>query len=151
VIVAGFLPIYALTGPAAKLFRPMADTTIYALLRLSRADELTLIAPCSVAWAPSPRAYASARTGPSSWFAEQYTMRAGLVFGPTFGPRFVRVTRTAARRNDRPRRWTRGRRIHAEARRRIALGSGHDAIHDLVRGIVAHRPQVRAILQSFPK
>ena len=32
VIVAGFLPIYALTGPSAKLFRPMADTTIYALL-----------------------------------------------------------------------------------------------------------------------
>ena len=32
VIVAGFLPIYALTGPSGKLFRPMADTTIYALL-----------------------------------------------------------------------------------------------------------------------
>ncbi|HEY4306709.1 MAG TPA: efflux RND transporter permease subunit [Gemmatimonadaceae bacterium] len=32
VIIAGFLPIYALTGPSAKLFRPMADTTIYALL-----------------------------------------------------------------------------------------------------------------------
>ncbi|MEP6779450.1 MAG: efflux RND transporter permease subunit, partial [Gemmatimonadaceae bacterium] len=32
VIVAAFLPIYALTGPSAKLFRPMADTTIYALL-----------------------------------------------------------------------------------------------------------------------
>ncbi len=32
VIIAGFLPIYAVTGPAAKLFRPMADTTIYALL-----------------------------------------------------------------------------------------------------------------------
>jgi cobalt-zinc-cadmium resistance protein CzcA len=32
VIVAGFLPIYALAGPSGKLFRPMADTTIYALL-----------------------------------------------------------------------------------------------------------------------
>ena len=32
VIIAGFLPIYALTGPSGKLFRPMADTTIYALL-----------------------------------------------------------------------------------------------------------------------
>ena len=32
VIVAGFLPIYALTGPSGKLFRPMADTTIFALL-----------------------------------------------------------------------------------------------------------------------
>jgi cobalt-zinc-cadmium resistance protein CzcA len=32
VIIAGFLPIYALTGPSGKLFRPMADTTIFALL-----------------------------------------------------------------------------------------------------------------------
>jgi cobalt-zinc-cadmium resistance protein CzcA len=32
VIIAGFLPIYALTGPSGKLFRPMADTTIYALI-----------------------------------------------------------------------------------------------------------------------
>ncbi|HLJ73091.1 MAG TPA: efflux RND transporter permease subunit, partial [Thermoanaerobaculia bacterium] len=31
VIVAGFLPIYALTGPSGELFRPMADTTIFAL------------------------------------------------------------------------------------------------------------------------
>ena len=32
VIVAGFLPIYALTGPSGKLFTPMADTTIFALI-----------------------------------------------------------------------------------------------------------------------
>jgi len=32
VIVAAFLPIYALSGPSGKLFSPMADTTIYALL-----------------------------------------------------------------------------------------------------------------------
>jgi cobalt-zinc-cadmium resistance protein CzcA len=32
VIVAGFLPIYALVGASGKLFRPMADTTIFALL-----------------------------------------------------------------------------------------------------------------------
>ncbi|MFL5560599.1 MAG: efflux RND transporter permease subunit [Gemmatimonadaceae bacterium] len=32
VIIAGFLPIYALYGASGKLFRPMADTTIYALL-----------------------------------------------------------------------------------------------------------------------
>jgi cobalt-zinc-cadmium resistance protein CzcA len=42
VIVAGFLPIYALTGPSGKLFRPMADTTIYALLG-SLALTLTVI------------------------------------------------------------------------------------------------------------
>ena len=40
VIVAGFLPIYVLTGPSGKLFRPMADTTIFALLGslLAHAD-----------------------------------------------------------------------------------------------------------------
>ncbi len=32
VIVAGFLPIYVLNGPSGKLFKPMADTTIFALL-----------------------------------------------------------------------------------------------------------------------
>jgi cobalt-zinc-cadmium resistance protein CzcA len=32
VIVAGFLPIYVLNGPSGKLFTPMADTTIFALL-----------------------------------------------------------------------------------------------------------------------
>ncbi|MFN8570992.1 MAG: CusA/CzcA family heavy metal efflux RND transporter [Gemmatimonadaceae bacterium] len=32
VIVAGFLPIYVLTGPSGRLFAPMADTTIFALI-----------------------------------------------------------------------------------------------------------------------
>ncbi|HEY3885347.1 MAG TPA: CusA/CzcA family heavy metal efflux RND transporter, partial [Vicinamibacterales bacterium] len=31
VIIAGYLPIYALTGPSARLFRPMADTMSFAL------------------------------------------------------------------------------------------------------------------------
>ena len=32
VIVASFLPIYVLTGPSGRLFSPMADTTIFALI-----------------------------------------------------------------------------------------------------------------------
>src|ERR1700756_4915310 len=32
IIIAGYLPIYALTGPAGKLFHPMADTMGFALL-----------------------------------------------------------------------------------------------------------------------
>ncbi len=31
-IVALFLPIYVLQGPSGKLFSPMADTTIFALV-----------------------------------------------------------------------------------------------------------------------
>ncbi|MDD5544262.1 MAG: CusA/CzcA family heavy metal efflux RND transporter [Acidobacteriia bacterium] len=32
VIIAGYLPIYALTGPAGRLFQPMADTMSFALI-----------------------------------------------------------------------------------------------------------------------
>ena len=32
IIVAGFLPIYVLSGPSGRLFKPMADTTIFALV-----------------------------------------------------------------------------------------------------------------------
>jgi cobalt-zinc-cadmium resistance protein CzcA len=32
IIVAGFLPIYVLSGPSGRLFQPMADTTIFALI-----------------------------------------------------------------------------------------------------------------------
>ncbi len=32
VIVAGFLPIYVLTGPSGTLFKPMADTMVFALV-----------------------------------------------------------------------------------------------------------------------
>ncbi len=48
VIMAGFLPIYALTGAAGELFRPMADTTLFALLG-SLLLTLTLI-PVLCAW-----------------------------------------------------------------------------------------------------
>jgi len=69
VIVAGFLPIYALTGPAAKLFRPMADTTIYALFG-SRLLTLTLI-PVLCAWAM--RKGVKERTNrPFAWIRDRY-------------------------------------------------------------------------------
>ncbi len=48
VIVAGFLPIYVLQGPSGKLFRPMADTTIFALLG-SLVLALTLL-PVLASW-----------------------------------------------------------------------------------------------------
>jgi len=49
VIVAGFIPIYALTGPSGALFRPMADTTIFALAG-ALLIALTLL-PVLCAWA----------------------------------------------------------------------------------------------------
>ncbi len=48
IIIAGFLPIYVLSGPSGRLFRPMADTTIYALIG---ALALTLtVLPVLCAW-----------------------------------------------------------------------------------------------------
>ena len=49
VIAAGFLPIYALSGPSGKLFRPMADTMIFALVG-SLVVTLTLL-PVLCSWA----------------------------------------------------------------------------------------------------
>jgi heavy metal efflux system protein len=48
VIVAGFLPIYVLTGPSGTLFKPMADTMIFALLG-SLVITLTLL-PVLCSW-----------------------------------------------------------------------------------------------------
>ncbi len=50
VIVAGFLPIYVLSGPSGKLFTPMADTMIFALIG-SLIVTLTLLPVlCSLAF-----------------------------------------------------------------------------------------------------
>src|SRR5208337_4064612 len=49
VIAAGFLPIYVLSGPSGKLFRPMADTMIFALVG-SLVVTLTLL-PVLCSWA----------------------------------------------------------------------------------------------------
>jgi cobalt-zinc-cadmium resistance protein CzcA len=48
VIVAGFLPIYVLTGPSGELFKPMADTMIFALVG-SLVLTLTLL-PVLCSW-----------------------------------------------------------------------------------------------------
>ena len=49
VIVAAFLPIYVLSGPSGRLFSPMADTTIFALIG-SLIITLVVI-PVLCAWA----------------------------------------------------------------------------------------------------
>jgi cobalt-zinc-cadmium resistance protein CzcA len=48
VIIAGYLPIYALTGPSGRLFRPMADTMAFALVGALLCS-LTLL-PVLCAW-----------------------------------------------------------------------------------------------------
>ena len=48
VIVAGFLPIYVLTGPSGTLFKPMADTMVFALVGALLVTLLLL--PVLCAW-----------------------------------------------------------------------------------------------------
>jgi heavy metal efflux system protein len=48
VIIAGFLPIYVLSGPSGELFKPMADTMIFALVG-SLIVTLTLL-PVLCSW-----------------------------------------------------------------------------------------------------
>jgi cobalt-zinc-cadmium resistance protein CzcA len=52
VIVAGFLPIYVLSGPSGKLFKPMADTMVFALVG-SLIVTLTLL-PVLCSWFMRP-------------------------------------------------------------------------------------------------
>jgi cobalt-zinc-cadmium resistance protein CzcA len=52
VIVAGFLPIYVLSGPSGKLFKPMADTMVFALIG-SLLVTLTLL-PVLCSWFMRP-------------------------------------------------------------------------------------------------
>ena len=69
VILAGYLPIYALTGPSGKLFLPMAETMSYALLG-SLIFTLTLVPILASYWFKSGvkektnRAY--------EWFRSEY-------------------------------------------------------------------------------
>ncbi len=69
VILAGYLPIYALTGPSGKLFLPMAETMSYALLG-SLLFTLTLVPVLASYWfkngvkETSNRAY--------EWFRSEY-------------------------------------------------------------------------------
>ncbi|AHG91303.1 heavy metal efflux pump, CzcA family [Gemmatirosa kalamazoonensis] len=70
VIVAAFLPIYALSGASGKLFRPMADTTIFALLG---ALVLTLtVVPVLCAWGLKG-GVVERRNRPFEWLRGHYT------------------------------------------------------------------------------
>lgn len=70
VIVAGFLPIYVLSGPAGKLFTPMADTTIFALIG-SLVLTLTVL-PVLCAWVLR-RGVNERRNAAFEWLKARYT------------------------------------------------------------------------------
>jgi heavy metal efflux system protein len=69
VIVAGFLPIYVLSGPSGRLFEPMADTTIFALLGALLVT-LTVV-PVLAAWVLR-RGVTERRNKAFEWILERY-------------------------------------------------------------------------------
>jgi cobalt-zinc-cadmium resistance protein CzcA len=69
VILAGYLPIYALTGPSGKLFLPMAETMSYALLG-SLIFTLTLVPVLASFW--FTRGVVEAINRPYEWFKREY-------------------------------------------------------------------------------
>ena len=69
VILAGYLPIYALTGPSGKLFHPMAETMAFALIG-ALILTLTLVPVLAWFWFKGPIREKSNRS--YEWMKRQY-------------------------------------------------------------------------------
>ncbi|MES2304818.1 MAG: CusA/CzcA family heavy metal efflux RND transporter [Gemmatimonadota bacterium] len=69
IIVAGFLPIYVLTGPSGRLFTPMADTTIFALIGSLILALTVLPVLCAVVLRKGVQ---ERRNGAFEWVRERY-------------------------------------------------------------------------------
>jgi cobalt-zinc-cadmium resistance protein CzcA len=69
VILAGYLPIYALSGPSGKLFLPMAETMSYALLG-SLLFTLTLVPVLASYW--FTKGVKESVNRPYEWFKREY-------------------------------------------------------------------------------
>ncbi|MGH9541658.1 MAG: efflux RND transporter permease subunit [Terriglobales bacterium] len=72
VIIAGYLPIYALTGPAGTLFHPMADTMVFALIG-ALGITLTLVPVLTSYWFTKGARDASTRV--FEWIKRLYAGR----------------------------------------------------------------------------
>ncbi len=71
VIITGFLPIYVLSGPSGRLFQPMADTTIYALIG-ALVISLTLIPLLCLLVLGRGRGVRDRRNPAFEWILRQY-------------------------------------------------------------------------------
>ena len=133
VIIAGFLPIYVLSGPSGRLFRPMADTTIFALIG---ALLLTLtVMPVLAGWVLRG-GVTEKRNRAFEWILARYersldwalSRRKQVLFG-SIGVFVAFDVDCGGNR----------RRVHAALGRRRVVGARDDALYDFLRGVVAHR------------
>ena len=72
VIIAGYLPIYALTGPSSKLFKPMADTVTIALIG-ALILTLTFVPVLCAYW--FKKGVHERRNKPFEWISHHYAKR----------------------------------------------------------------------------
>ena len=72
VIIAGYLPIYALTGPSSKLFKPMADTVTIALIG-ALILTLTFVPVLCAYW--FKKGVHERRNKPFEWVSHYYAKR----------------------------------------------------------------------------
>ena len=144
VIIAGYLPIYVLSGPSGRLFQPMADTMSFALLG-SLLCTLTLL-PVLCAYFLRKRVH-EPKARVFDWIQSLY----GAMLGWCLRFRVVTVIlvcwhlrRLAAVDS------VHRRRVHAAPRRRRTVGAGDYPLHHFLRGSVqafAANPQYPA---EFP-
>jgi len=71
VIIAGYLPIYALTGPSGKLFKPMADTVAIALVG-ALVLTLTLVPVLCALW--FKKGVREKENKPFQWVLKKYAV-----------------------------------------------------------------------------
>jgi heavy metal efflux system protein len=71
VIIAGYLPIYALTGPSGKLFKPMADTVAIALVG-ALILTLTLVPVLCALW--FKKGVREKENKPFDWLKREYAV-----------------------------------------------------------------------------
>jgi cobalt-zinc-cadmium resistance protein CzcA len=88
VIVVGFLPIYVLSGASGKLFKPMADTMIFALVG-SLIVTLTLL-PVLCAWFMR-RGVQERRNAAFDYIKSVYTRGLDFCLGHLWGTTFASV------------------------------------------------------------
>ena len=127
VILAGYLPIYALSGPSGKLFHPMAETMSFALIG---ALILTLtFVPC---WFPSGsrRVCASMSNRAFEWMKRKYATQLDWALER---PKLTMLLACSDLRRDLVAGALYRRRVHAASGRRRSLGARNHALHHLVR------------------
>ena len=123
VILAGYLPIYALTGASGKLFHPMAETMSFALVG-ALILTLTLIPVLASYW--FKKGVHEKPNRAFEWMKRKYAVQLDWSLNR---PKTTMLIATLIFAGNPAAGALHRRRVHAPPRRRRALGPGDDAIH----------------------